>query len=322
MNLRPMLSILAIALLGCSAMASATESARHNDLDGDGRSDLIWRNAGTGAIVYWRSADIRASVQMPYNSDLRTWSPVFAISDFWENPSRADLMLETANGAYAGFNPFDGQIVPFDNDGPYPIPIGHGDFDGNGWADVLSRDPRSGQNYIQFGAMVGNFMVQGATTDKQLAMVGLSWKVVGIGDFDGDGRSDILWRDATTGHDAIWRSGDSTTRLAIANVTDLNWKVAAVGDFDGDGRSDILWRHARTGANVIWKSGNLLTRQAVTTVADTGWMVAATGDFDGDGAWDLVWRNARTGANVIWKSAQISTRQTLPTVGLAWTLVM
>jgi hypothetical protein len=31
-----------------------------------------------------------------------------------------------------------------------------------------------------------------------------SWSIVGFGDFDGNGRSDLLWRDSTTGTVAIW----------------------------------------------------------------------------------------------------------------------
>ena len=35
-----------------------------------------------------------------------------------------------------------------------------------------------------------------------------NWKVVGTGDFNGDGKSDILWRNTSTGENAIWNSGD------------------------------------------------------------------------------------------------------------------
>ncbi|HET7127047.1 MAG TPA: VCBS repeat-containing protein [Lysobacter sp.] len=325
MNHQPVLSILAIALLGSSAIASATEWAGHNDMDGDGRSDLIWRNSGTGAIVYWPAANATSRIKLPYTNGLRIWSPAFAISDFWDNlydqTSKNDLVLRNSSGGVGFFNPYDGSIAT-DSEGPFPFVVDHGDFDGNGLADILSRDPTSGLNHVQFGAMVGNFIIEGATTYQQLPTVGLAWKVAGVGDFDGDGRSDILWRDASTGANSIWRSGNVATRLKIASVPNLDWKIAAIGDYDGDGRSDILWRNMRSGVNVIWRSGNNLTPQAVAKVSSMAWKVAATGDFNGDGKWDLAWRNSVTGANVLWKSAKSTTRQALPTVAVSWSLVM
>ena len=35
-----------------------------------------------------------------------------------------------------------------------------------------------------------------------------NWKIVGTGDFDGDGKSDIFWRNTSTGENAIWGAGD------------------------------------------------------------------------------------------------------------------
>jgi hypothetical protein len=92
-------------------------------------------------------------------------------------------------------------------------------------------------------------------------------------DFDGDGKSDILWRNANDGRNAIWKSGDATTQQATTGVTELAWKVVGTGDFDGDGKSDILWRNANDGRNTIWKSGNSATQQATTGVADLAWIV-------------------------------------------------
>ena len=37
----------------------------------------------------------------------------------------------------------------------------------------------------------------------------LNWKVAGTGDFNGDGKSDICWRNSSTGENAIWNSGDA-----------------------------------------------------------------------------------------------------------------
>ena len=40
-------------------------------------------------------------------------------------------------------------------------------------------------------------------------------------DFDGDGRSDLMWRHYATGADAIWLSADFATSLSMATVADV-----------------------------------------------------------------------------------------------------
>ena len=106
---------------------------------------------------------------------------------------------------------------------------------------------------------------------------------VPTGDFDGDGRSDVFWRNMSTGANSIWKSANIADPAGVVSVTNLNWYIAGQGDFDGDGRADVFWRNADTGANVIWKAGNAATKQAVVGVTDGHWNVALVGDFDGDG---------------------------------------
>src|SRR6266571_1663730 len=123
-------------------------------------------------------------------------------------------------------------------------------------------------------------------------------------DFNGDGKSDILWRNNTSGQNAIWLMNGTTisSNAAIPTVTDLNWSIAGVGDFDGHGKSDILWRNRATGENSIWlmngttQSGGGL----ISAVTDLNWSIAGVGDFDGDGKSDILWRNNATGENMIW----------------------
>ncbi len=127
-------------------------------------------------------------------------------------------------------------------------------------------------------------------------------------DFDGDGMSDLLWRNIAAGSNAIWRSANSATQRSIASLYDLNWKVAGVADFDHDGKADILWRNSSTGANVLWRSADSATISSLATLATT-WSVAGLGDFDGDGKADILWRNGSTGANRIWRSGNSGTQQ-------------
>lgn len=122
-------------------------------------------------------------------------------------------------------------------------------------------------------------------------------------DHDGDRLADIVWRNATTGANDMWRGGTPAGRVAMTTVSSLDWKIVGSGDFDGDGKADLLWRHATTGANDLWRSGSALLRQPLAAEADPAWRVAGVGDFDNDGRDDIFWRNADTGQNGVWWSA-------------------
>jgi chitodextrinase len=124
-------------------------------------------------------------------------------------------------------------------------------------------------------------------------------------DFNGDGKSDILWHNSATGSNSIWLMNGATISGGAANfatVADLNWSIAGVGDFDGDGKSDILWRNGATGEISIWlmNGATILSRPVFGAVTDLNWGIAGVGDFDGDGKSDVLWHNSTTGSNSIW----------------------
>jgi len=66
-------------------------------------------------------------------------------------------------------------------------------------------------------------------------------------DFNGDGKSDIAWRD-TGGDVAIWlMSGTQVLNPNTAGVGNVatSWSIVGTGDFNGDGKWDILWHDSR-----------------------------------------------------------------------------
>lgn len=66
---------------------------------------------------------------------------------------------------------------------------------------------------------------QSATTLAVGGVTNLAWTVAAVGDYDGDGRADIFWRNTVTGANAIWRSANAATPLGVATVGNQAWSV-------------------------------------------------------------------------------------------------
>ena len=77
--------------------------------------------------------------------------------------------------------------------------------------------------------------------------------VAGLGDTDGDGKADIVWRNPTTGSNIVWQMNglakDATGSIGAVNS---DWRVDRIGDYDGSGKADILWRNTVTGRTFLW----------------------------------------------------------------------
>jgi len=129
-------------------------------------------------------------------------------------------------------------------------------------------------------------------------------KIAGLGDFSGDGRTDIVWRNPLTGESTIWFM-DGTRRTGVASLeplADLDWQLAGVADFNADGKDDLVWRNQTSGAARVWLMNGLrMSRSAALgTVADIDARIVAIGDFNRDRRPDIVWRHRVTGENYVW----------------------
>ncbi len=131
-------------------------------------------------------------------------------------------------------------------------------------------------------------------SNQGLVAQGLSsaWSIVdGKGDYNGDGNSDILWRNSLTGEVLAYQmNGTSISSNASVAPIDNAWQiVSAHNDFNTDGKSDILWKNTDGSAWISLMDGNSIT-SSVNLGAYTGWTVQnADNDVNGDGKADVLW---------------------------------
>jgi hypothetical protein len=96
---------------------------------------------------------------------------------------------------------------------------------------------------------------------------------VGTGDFNGDGMTDIAWRDSS-GNTAIWLMNGASVLSAggLGNVP-TTFSIALVGDYNSDGKSDLLWRD-NLGNTAIWfMNGTAVASTAAVGNIGTTWTV-------------------------------------------------
>lgn len=127
---------------------------------------------------------------------------------------------------------------------------------------------------------------------------GPNWKVLGSGDFNWDGRLDLVWMN------------EVTRRLEIALMDGVNvlssdyvraapraasgWNLLGVGDLNHDATADLLWSRP-DGKMVLWEMDGTSFVKASWfhsgKVMSPNWRLAAIADMDGDTKNELIWQH-------------------------------
>jgi hypothetical protein len=132
-----------------------------------------------------------------------------------------------------------------------------------------------------------------------------SWKIAATGDFNRDGRRDIVWQHQTTGKIAVWLMDGLTMTSGVymtpSEVTDTNWKIVGAADFNGDDHVDLLWQHRTQGHVAIWvmNGTSMVSGHILNQVTDNGWQIRGVGDLNVDGHPDVLWQHTN-GTVAVW----------------------
>ncbi len=134
-----------------------------------------------------------------------------------------------------------------------------------------------------------------------------------VGDFDGDGDTDILYQ--TGGPGSIWAyarsNGDGTfdqltqaqSPFAGLALTDHGGTNYFVGDFDGDGDLDVLTGvNGTTGIFLRNDNGSFVTASSSSFPSPQAGTRMVVGDFDNDGDTDILYQTGTNGS--VWQYAR------------------
>ncbi|WP_158502150.1 FG-GAP-like repeat-containing protein [Vitiosangium sp. GDMCC 1.1324] len=182
-----------------------------------------------------------------------------------------------------------------------------GDFNGDGRSDMLCNNPVSGYVWIAYASSTGRFT--GTGWEKHLNWCNTTGSQLTMGDFNGDGRTDMLCHNVSTGSKAIAYANSA------GSFTGTNWQSAmgwcrqpddtfSTADFNGDGRADMHCHNRATGTHWLAYANASGQFPGTSWERRLDWCLGANdrlhlGDFNRDGRTDLLCHNSSTGANSI-----------------------
>ena len=234
-------------------------------------------------------------------------TPVPRVAFDLNNDGRSDLMLQNPSSGQAtvwfmnAFN-FIGYSNLSLNGGIHYTLVGKGDFTGNGSTAFVFQSKLNNSVFYWYGQGLVNTNITGG--DNVYPIPDAGWKVVAIGDFNGDGKSDLVFQNQTTNQVSIWFMNAQyyQSGVLMPYTPPAGWVVVGAGDFNGDGQADLAFQNVNTGQVSIWfMNGSTYSSGAiVTTTVAAGWNVVGVADYNGDGYADLLLQNTNTAQGAMW----------------------
>jgi hypothetical protein len=210
----------------------------------------------------------------------------------------ADLLFQDTGGYLAawmmnGANLISGALLQPNNpgDAAYRV-VSSGDFNQDGKEDIIFQHTD--------GTLAVWFM-----NGTRLASASLltpsnpgdrNWRVVGVGDLNSDGKSDLVFQHADGTLAGWFMDGIKLSAGAVftpKSTGDAQWRAAGLGDLNADGKPDLVFQH-NDGSLAVWLlNGTTLTQALLVSPPSpgAGWRLVSVADRNGDGKADLLFQH-------------------------------
>ncbi|WP_410814556.1 LamG-like jellyroll fold domain-containing protein [Micromonospora sp. 067-2] len=247
--------------------ASASLPVMFEDFSGDGAPDVVYREAdntiqmvqgnGTGGWL--------TSLPTRIGTSLASANMTVAATDFsgdgkpdllWRSAADGNLYMLAGNGAGGWIKDTSDKIGP--NVSAADLMVYSKDFSGDGKPDIIFRSSVDKNLYLLKGNGSGGWLSTTATLiGPNVSAANL---LVSPGDFDGDGKADVIYRSSVDNNLYLLRGNGSGGWVSgTATRIGIGWGIAknllSAGDFDGDKKPDVVYQRT-TDNDMYLVSGN------------------------------------------------------------------
>ncbi|MGL4174380.1 MAG: FG-GAP-like repeat-containing protein [Actinomycetota bacterium] len=241
------------------------DSAEHPDVVGINDAGALQRLAGNG------TGGLNAPRSIGTN-----WDDIdrLVVSGDWNGDGAVDVLGRNRNSgslylyAGTGADGFRSGVRIGTGWNSVDLITGVGDWNGDGHPDIVARQSQTGALILYGGNGKGSFAFT--------RQIGTGWSgmnlITGVGDWDGDGRVDLVSRGKANGLLYLYR-GSGGYGFLSGRATGPGWQnmtaILGAGDTDGNGRTDLYARRSdgtlvlyRLDENGRWARTNLSTNLA------------------------------------------------------------
>lgn len=238
------------------------------------RAITVWRGRGDGTFQedrdYAAARTPSGLVAGDFNNDGRLDVAVMGALELSVLVGNGDGTFQAARNLYAGRTTFGVAVGDFNNDGNQDLatanwfddsvsvllgngdgsfqnPVAYaavryawgvvvGDFNGDRHQDLAVPNLRSADLSVFLGNGDGTFRPR---VDYRVGPDGSNPQSVSIGDFNGDGRQDLVVNNSLLGVSVLLGTGDGSFQGPLHYAAGMNPRHVAVEDFNGDGFVDL-----------------------------------------------------------------------------------
>ena len=246
-------TVTAAAQVGTVNAAAGWSYADSADFSGDGKSDLLFLNSTNNGVAVWQMNGTTVTGAAQVGTMAAGFH--FAGKGDFDGNGKTDLLtindstgaidVRLMNGVTATTETQVGTLTSGFHF------AGMGDFNGDGKTDVLTINDTT--HAVDVRLMNGN----NATTETQIGTINAAggWHFTDVGDFNGDGQSDLLFVNDTTHGVAVWQINNGTLDPASTQVgiMDAGSHYQGLADTNGDHKTDILFLNDTTHVVSVWQ---------------------------------------------------------------------